>query len=200
MAGSLPTGTGKNLLAILGKLLGALFQTDQLTSQTVLSIEGHWQALIKNVGVEVKRVKNFKFDPKWSSRVINVPKAIEAIKSLIEDLTSGLADKVKTIAQPFINFKAEFEAFTAFANAPREPGESRILAGYQEIQQFINALNTLIGELDKAVESAGDLTELFDHVLNDLETLDDLFLQQGNSRKEKKGTARIRLGKLHSSG
>ena len=177
----------------LAQIAGLLFQTDNLTAETIRDIAAEWEALIKNWRLEVSRVKNFKFNPHWKTRVINATQATEQIKDLIAQLTSGVADNLALIQQPFQNIHAELTALAELSRLPREPGESALLRGFQDLQAFVNALNTLLREVLDALRAAQRLRDLFDRLLSDAESLDDVFLPQSGRRKfiTKKRFARI---------
>lgn len=190
--------TGSSVLKALEGILGILFQTDALTADSFLEIKGQFEALIANVLEIQKRFRAFKFDPHWKTRVINAPKVVGRLKQLLTHLTTGVRADFDKLIQPFRDFESELVAARELAKE-FDPAESRLLRGYQEIQQFINSLNQLVKDILVALEAIGDLEDLATQLLNDVETLDDLFLQQGNTRKVTEGKATIRVGKLHKS-
>src|SRR2546423_4691020 len=189
------------LTGVLTDVLGALVRTDNLTGESIAGIQTSVKALVANFEVELDRVNHFKFDPKWKTRVINVPKAIDAMKRLIGLLRSGITPKLRTLEQPFITFQTGLHDIEltsqAALNDPQAP--SKFAVGLSEAKEFIEALNQLVGDVDKALQAVSELTAVFDRVLQFLQTLDDIFLKQGNTRKVVKRTTTIRVGKLHSS-
>jgi hypothetical protein len=182
--------------AIAETALQLLFHADNITIKKFDEISGDVVALAKNLDTEITRVKDFKVDIKWKTRVILVPKAIENFRTLLTDLTTGLRDKILTIAIPFRDFKA---AIRLFGQLPQDPGVAQITRAFNELENFVAALNLLVGDVGTAIKNASEVVQLFDRLLQDIEHLDDLFLQQGNSRQRLHGAnPRIRLGKLHS--
>ena len=161
--------------------LSLIFGADNLTADRISSIAKNIKRLGASLQVETKRVKNFKIDIHWNSRVINVPKAIDHFKELIEDLTTGLKDKVQTIEAPFITFAHDLKLI---AETPPDPQVSRIAASVSEVQLFVTQLNILVGEIDAALQDALSLTALFDRVIQDIQHLEDLFLSQKSARKK----------------
>jgi methyl-accepting chemotaxis protein len=172
-----------------------LFGADNLTADRIESIAKDLKRLGASLQVEAKRVQNFKIDIHWKSRVINVPKAIEQIKKLIHDLTTGLKEKVQTIEQPFVSFAHDLKLI---AETPPDPNVSALTRGINEVQTFVTQLNILVGQVAAALQSSLALTELFDRVLQDLQHLEDLFLTQKAPRKIVKladgGSFKIREG------
>jgi methyl-accepting chemotaxis protein len=157
-----------------------LFGADNLTADRIESIAKDLKRLGASLQVEAKRVQHFKIDIHWKSRVINVPKAVEQVKQLIYDLTTGLKEKVQTIEQPFVTFAHDLKLI---AETPPDPNVSALARGINEVQTFVTQLNILVGQVAAAIQSSLALTELFDRVLQDLQHLEDLFLQQKNPRQ-----------------
>jgi hypothetical protein len=162
-----------------------LFHADNLTAEKVDSIAKNVTRLAASLKVETKRVKNFKIDVHWKSRVINVPIAIAKFQTLVEDLTSGLEQKVKDIGKPFADFAHDAKLL---AETPPDPQVSRIATGFNELETFIASLNKLVGDVDSALSSSLSLTSLFDRVLQDLQHLEDLFLSQKSKRTKTTAT------------
>lgn len=156
-----------------------LFQADNLTVNSIEAIAKDVRRLGASLKSESDRVKNFKIDIHWKSRVINVPIAIDNFKKLIEDLSVGLKDKIQTIEQPFIDFVHDAKLI---AETPPDPQISKIAIGFSELEHFVSSLNKLVGEIASALQASLSLTELFDRVINDIQHLDDLFLTQKSKR------------------
>jgi methyl-accepting chemotaxis protein len=176
-----------------------LFGADNLTADRIEAIAQDLKRLGASLQVEAKRVQNFKVDIHWKSRVINVPKAVEQIKQLIHDLTTGFKEKVQTIEQPFVTFAHDLKLI---AEAPPDLNVSALSRGINEVQTFVTQLNILVGQVAAAIQGSLALTELFDRVLQDLQHLEDLFLQQKNPRETVRlqdgRKLKLRVGDLHS--
>ena len=169
---------GKGLSAAEAAL-SLIFNADNLTADKIGSIAQNVKRLGASLQVEAKRVQNFKIDVHWKSRVINPPKAVNHIKELIHDLTTGLKEKVLTIEQPFVTFAHDLKLI---AQTPPDPNVSRISASVSEVQLFVTQLNILVGQIDDALAASLSLTALFDRVLQDIQHLEDLFLPQKSAR------------------
>jgi hypothetical protein len=169
---------GKSLVAAEAAL-SIIFGADNLTAEKISSIAKNLKRLGASLQVEAKRVKDFKIDVHWKSRVINVPKAIDNFKQLLQDLTTGLKDKIQTIEAPFITFAHDLKLI---AETPPDPNISKFTASVSELQDFVTQLNILVGQVDAALVSSLSLTALFDRVIQDIEHLEDLFLPQTSKR------------------
>ena len=130
-----------------------------------------------NLAQFLRDLKHFDFNPKWKSRVINVPRAADAINELFDILFHGLRDKYFTM----------HEAVQVLAQAleGQRPG-SQFSTG----EGAMNAVVIYVGNLDVAWKAFGaayhdavDLVGLVDDIKRRIETLDDLFLPQGNPKK-----------------
>jgi len=169
---------GKGLSAAEAAL-SLIFNADNLTAEKISSIAQNVKRLGASLQVEAKRVQNFKIDIHWNSRVINVPKAIDHIKDLIQELSTGLKEKVQTIEAPFITFAHDLKLI---AETPPDPNISRIASSVSEVQLFVTQLNILVGQIDNALQDSLSLTALFDRVIQDIQHLEDLFLSQKSKR------------------
>lgn len=168
---------GEAIASTVAGLLGA----DNLTAERISAIAKDVKRLAASLDVEARRVKNFKINIHWKSRVINVPRAIQNFRDLIHDLTTGLKEKVLLIEQPFVSFEAGLKLI---GKQPLEQGVSPLTRGINEAQQFLLSLNVLVGDLATALQSSLALTALFDRVINDIEHLEDLFLPQNSTRSK----------------
>jgi len=174
--------TGKTV-AVAETALQFIFNADNLSEEKITAIAQHVKTLAKNLDTEITRVREFKIDIHWKSRVINVPKAILNFKDILHELTTGLRDKVIEIARPFVDFgrTIKLESFTEDPlGGPASV--SKLATAFSKVEDFITNLNILVGDIDTAIVAASDLTHLFDRVLKDIEHLDDLFLSQDSKR------------------
>ena len=165
--------------AIAESFLQLIFHADNLTVERFDAIAKDVRRLGTELTVEAKRVKDFKIDIHWKSRVINVPIAIDNFKDLINDLTDGLKEKVHTIAVPFEDFRTVLKLGAA---PPPDAGVSKLASSFTEVENFVAALNTLVGEVANALQASLSLTALFDRVIQDIQHLEDLFLSQKSKR------------------
>lgn len=143
-------------------------------------IEEDINFLSQNIPAQIDRIKNFKFDPKWSTRVINVPIAIDQIRDLISQIFDDIKGRFLKIIQPVSTFQSAIDSL----NQPPPPGN---------IEENNTALDKTILLVTSTKQMAIDLAAAFDQIkafdelatriIDDVENLDDLFLQQKNKRK-----------------
>src|SRR5947207_13558666 len=91
--------------AIAETALSLLFHADNISASKFAEIEADIKEFAENFQKEFQRIHDFKFEPHWKTRVINVPKAIDGFKQLIALLSTDLTKKIRALAQPFEDFK-----------------------------------------------------------------------------------------------
>jgi len=182
--------------AIAETALQLIFHADNISAEKIKEIAADILTIADNFQKGIDQVHNFKIDIKWKQRVIGVPHAIDHFKEIFEALTHGLKANLLTIVRPFQDFATGLKLLSA---PPADAGVSRIATSFTELENFISALNLLVGNVADAVRAAGEVESLFKRILDDIQHLDGVFLQQKNKRRtvtEKK--SRIRIGQLHS--
>lgn len=171
-----------------------IFHADNLTGTKLEGIATKLETLGRNLKIQANKLGRFQIDIRWKTRVISVPNAVKNIKDLITQLSTGFKEKVDALRQPFITFKGGLAAFQELSKAP-DPGLSGFNKAIQEIENFIQLLNGLVGDVSNAIDAAADLRELFDRILNDIQHLDDVFLPSSSARKKTTQTYYKRQGK-----
>jgi len=161
--------------------LQLLFNADNLTAEKISDIAKKIGRIGTEIQVEVKKIKDFKIDVHWKSRVINVPKAVEHIRNLIDELTTGLRAKVAGLVAPFKAFSSAVHAAEAEVV---DPQLSKIATSVSKVEDFVTSLNILVGSIDTALDDAIQLQSLFERVLKDIQSLDEIFLPQSSTRKK----------------
>ena len=164
----------------LKKLWHALVDAVLRTSaHAAESIEGHFDVFTRieddthHLIETIKDLKKFDFDPKWNTRVILVPKAIEGIQDIFDIVVHGLREKFEELEQAIFTLKG------ALRVPPKQPDPQGMLAN----------ITVIFGRIDKALQvfeaaykKLTELVDMIDDVKQRIETLDDLFLQQQNPR------------------
>jgi len=191
---------GQNLWAELQTVLNAV---GSFFSKSVVDITGvlndlqamhdDWQELKANLQEEVEKLKTFKFDVRWKTRVINVPIAIEQIQNLIDEIFKQLVQKLDDVFEPLKDLAGQVQELTRTQSASED--QVTMLA---KVQGGIGFVQIAIHNTRESFDAAKDISELFLDITNRIETGSDLFLQQGNPRVRLKKTISARSGKLHA--
>jgi methyl-accepting chemotaxis protein len=174
--------------------LGDFFETWNVSIDDFQEIADNIREIEMNAKAEIEKIKTFQFDPKFKSRVINVPIAIEQIHDFVDLLKTFLFDQVHNVIDPIHDliqtFKAEAETLSQTMDKPN---------GLARASSFLHSVETAIGEIKDATDAAKDFTEMATEITDRIEGLNDLFLQQGNPRisAKKAGTKTARVGRLH---
>jgi len=200
---------------LLSRLLGPVFR--QLVDK-VLTFIDHvqnifetTQEIIDTVKGEVDEWKNFRENIKIKSRVVNIPKAYDRTKDLIVGFKSAWASIVDIIRE----FKSKLgtadpAADAAEASADIEEGGTgtllkRLPALARGLEKILGVATLIVDALESIVSVLEDLRTLVNEakaIREEIESLESIFLQQGNSRRTVKlrggGSMRIRVGNLHS--
>jgi len=117
----------------------------------------------------------FNFDIKWKTRVINIPTAATAVNDLYHEVKDVLV-------QDFITAKNEVSQLIdqlRHGGSLHEPGEPA-LARAVDVLQDIHTFNLRLADLIRRI---GDIARIIDEIQRAVETLEPLFLQQGNVKK-----------------
>jgi hypothetical protein len=129
------------------------------------------EILVENIRAEARKLKAFKSDPKWKTRVIVVPRAIEQTHDLITSVT----DEIATAFHDFGNNVKNL--FHDPLGTPKEPGQKGA-----EIAGVLTKVQGAIRELDGLFIALGGLVSALRKVRDELETFDSLFLPQGSTK------------------
>ncbi len=198
--GSVLKDFGKNLLAelktvlsVIGTFVSTFFTVFDNIEGDIVGIRDDFVTTRANVELEISKLRNFQFDVKWKTRVINVPIAIEQIKDLIDEIFHQVIDKLKAIEGPVETMIISLKTIKT-ATGPA-PGEQP--SGLTKVAASVRAIEGGIANVRTAMDAARDVTSLFIDITQRLEGLDDFFLQQGNSRKRVTEKSTVRIGKLH---
>jgi len=150
------------------------------------------ELLVSQVKGEIAAIKRFKQDPKWKTRVINVPTAFKSTRDFVLSIVEEIHNAFNSLVQ---NLKA-IKANRPPISDPRAGGGG----GVGTIISDITRIKETIQECDNAVKALSSFVQALREIRGELETFDTLFLGQGNLRKRLTGAKPfIRLGKLHPS-
>jgi hypothetical protein len=150
-----------------------------------------------NFKAEIQKLKDFQFNPKWKTRVINVPIAIDQLRDLLDEIFVQVKDKFVEIFQSFedvvTTLKIQSEQGRV-VGAGEPTGFARVINKAENISNYINFA---FEGTRTAFDAAKDVTELFLDITDRIEKLEDVFLQQGNPRQRSDDVSVRRVGKLH---
>lgn len=149
-------------------------------------------SLVENVRSEVHHIENFKFDPKWKNRVINVPDAVEKTRDLITDIVGEVRDAFVSLVSNLRAIRHQFQS-----GIPGERG-----GGVTHVLDILNHIREAITEIDQTFRALGSFVDALRRAREEFEGLDSLFLQQGNTRVRLKledgGVLKVRDGALEA--
>jgi len=138
-----------------------------------------WKAIKLNVEREVEKIRKFKFDPKWKTRVINVPAAAEQIQELKALLFDDFKGRIDKIVEPV----HELTLILHQEAAPDVGDPQGAVNALSKASVKLGHVVTMIHQVRDALHEIESFVELFDQLRENLESLDALFLQQGNVKK-----------------
>lgn len=176
------------MLGAATRFFSSLFQAEVNIVSNLERITDAFNRTKESIEREVATLKAFKFEPKWKSRVINVPIAIKQIKKLIEKTADEFKNKFEVLKAPIheltLIFKVEAQP-SADADKP---------AALTRAAVKVDELATMISQLATAMEQIESWAEFFEGLTKDIEELDKLFLPQGKPKKTVTVTYKKRTG------
>lgn len=125
----------------------------------------------------IRDLHKFEFDPKWKTRVINVPRAIDGMQDLFDIVVHGFRDKFLELFQSIQTLRAALEHHE-LGHFPSPEPQSRLT----KVVDWIGAVYTALQAFERAYRDAVDITAMVADVEHRIETLDDLFLPQDKPR------------------
>lgn len=147
-------------------------------------------ALVMNIEHEIDAWKNFEFNPHWSSRVINVPIAVDQVREFVIDIPHEIVERFKKARD---DLRALFGLFQHGV-----PGaETQPMSGLDKVVSWMSLLDQSFEILEFMVDDLAVIEEDLRAIRETVEALDVLFLQQGNSRRVVTEKSTIRIGNLH---
>jgi hypothetical protein len=132
-----------------------------------------------NAKNELLDLKTFDFNPKFKTRVISVPKAKDGLNDLWATIRLDLLGKYQEIRAAIDDVKDVFHA-EELVNANDPSGAPNALA---RSAVALHHLKTFLASLGDLITKVADLLAIIDDIKKRIETLDDLFLSQGSTKK-----------------
>src|SRR5919109_2570681 len=122
--------------------LQLFFNADNITVEKLQSISNNVRSIFHNFDVESKRIRNFKVNIKWKSRVISIPAAIKHGQEIWDTARGLIDDKGKTLVAPFTTFVHDLKLISESESVP-DPmgGPSKFVSAFEKLHTFITQLN-----------------------------------------------------------
>lgn len=212
---------GFDLTGIVSAITGWLGPFGKVLDQLKLAYEhisGLWDASVKlkdSILGEIDGWKTFKQDIRIKQRVIQLERAIEKTRDLVEgipeswnaikDIISQVKDKIKEGGGGNPVAEAEEAATDLESGGAIKTLLQKFPKLAKGLEKLLGALAIIVEALDGLRNVVDDLQTIVDELKAlrlEFEKLDTVFLSQSNKRKtlrlEDGSTIRVRLGKLHS--
>lgn len=136
------------------------------------------QAAKLNIEREVLEVKKFKFDPRWKTRVINVPIAAQQILDLKALLLDDFKNRLQTITEPV----HELSLILKTEASPNVGDPSGAAGALAKTEVKLGHVVTMIHQVRQSLDEITNFIDIFRTLRENFEGLDALFLQQGNPK------------------
>jgi methyl-accepting chemotaxis protein len=166
------------------RFFGSLFQAEVDIVDNLQHIVEKFDETKAAIEHEVQLLHDFQFNPHWKSRVINVPIAVDQMKTLIATVVNAFKGKFELFKAPIHDLALIFKAESQPASDQDKP------SALARTAVKIDEIATMIKQLAKAMDEVANIAHVFETVTEQLQSLDSLFLSQG--RPQKKQTLTIR--------
>jgi len=150
--------------------------------KTIQSIFGKVEQLISDVEDEVQQIENFQFDPKWKTRVISVPRAIDQIDQLIQ-VPGQIVDSIKDIVSLIkdkLNTPEEIEPDEMSKDL--EDLGLKLGKGCEKVLGWLTLIVDAVLTIDQGLDDLNTIVDGIRQIREQIEHLDALFLPQGNTK------------------
>lgn len=166
------------ILGAIGHFIGDFFTHADEVVDDINHMRETYIATKLNIEREIQQIRDFKFDPKWKNRVINVPAAIDQLQLLKETLFGDFRDRLETLQEPIhqLTLILHQEA------APDAGDPTHAISALSRTSVKLNHIVTMVHQLRDAFDVVCDFVDIFRQLREELSSLDAIFLQQGNLR------------------
>jgi len=182
----------KQIFSAIGSFASSFFQQETQFFQFFFTL----QDTVSRAKQQLDDFKQWSIDEdlmaKWNTRVILVPRVVDAIKELKNEILDTFGPKLTALEDDLKQFLAGFQPQPPATGAEADAGALtnttlRIQAVLDQLNKAVNLINALL-----------DFTEQIADIKKKILSLDGFFLQQGNPRVRLKKTISARQGKLHA--
>lgn len=150
---------------------------------TIKSMLGKMEHIVSTVENEVHEIANFQFQPHWRTRVISVPRAIDATQELFQT-PKDIVDKIKdivSIVKDKLNTPEEIEPEEMESDLEHIAG--KLGKGCEKILGWITLIVDAVLAVDQALDDLVSIADDIARIRQDLEHLDNFFLPQSNPKR-----------------
>lgn len=194
-------------LGPVGKLITQIGETFTHVKNVLASADKLTQSVID----EINGWRNFKQDIRISQRVIQIERAVEKTRALIEGIPEtwkSAVDVIKQIKGQIGGAESPVEDAEAAVEDLESGGVKNILEkfpqlakGLEKLLGFVAIIITALETITKVIDDLQQIVDELKGLRLEVEKLDSIFLSQSNPRKILKlangKTIKIRVGKLH---
>lgn len=120
--------------------------------------------------------KKFEFKPEWKTRVINVPRAWDGINELFDIVVHQLRDRG-------IELRDVVSEIVTIVEEQRSPVPDDGAGGIANVQTKMATIKLVMVKLKDAMHKFLEIEQMLADVKSRVETMDDLFLPQGSTKK-----------------
>lgn len=166
-------GWFKQLGSSIAGMLGSVEEREIGILKTVFAIEDD----LKSAVAQLKGFKTFKFDPKFKTRVINVPRAYEGIQDLLDIVIHGLRDKFTELRDSVVTLGHTLESTGGRLTDNEGP------SAVANVASKFAAIAVALESFQESFHTALEFEEMLLDIKTRLESLEDLFLPQDKPRK-----------------
>jgi len=178
----------KSVLSAVTNFLSNFFDVWTVTTDDIDAIIADFHVIKGNLQAEVDKLQNL-HKPAWKTRVISVPRAMEALHDMVDLIRDDLFTRAEAVITPLHDLVLTFQAEKAsLQNSLDKP------TALARTASFLHAVETAISQVRQAMDAAKDVTELVTEITDKLNGFELIFLQQGNPRIRITGTISARDG------
>jgi len=190
--------------------LGKLFDSGKAIYDHLVGIFGSAKKLTDSVLSEVTAWRNFKQDIRFSQRVVQIERAVQKTRDLVEGIPAAwhsILDIIKQVKSR-ISSEPTPEDVSADIEDVESGGVKNFLSKFPKLakglEKLLGVLALIVDGLQGVADTIDDLQTIVDEITRlreEIEKLDTIFLPQSNKRKTLKlvdgSSIRVRIGKLH---
>ena len=168
-------------LSGLFNLLGGLWGKALEVKDKTLHLFDDIRTLVSDCETIVSDIQHFSINPKWNSRVIQVPKMIDHIQQLYDvpmKIVTDVKDLVRLLKEKIEPAEVNLEDVKALDGVP-----TKLLRACEKILGWATLIIDSLLAIESAVADLQDIATQLRQTLEDLNGLDALFLPQSSTKK-----------------